>query len=206
MTAFYAQNPPTRLKLRNEVLNGTWEALLLGHADLALGVGAGRAGATDVQMAPMGDVAFAFVIAPHHPLAQAASPLHSQDLITHRIVAVADTSRSLESLTVGILPGQDVLTVATMGDKLAAIRRGLGCGYLPAHLVEDDLRTGHLVAKVVDHPPRVNTVYQAWRQSASVPGKALAWWLEHLARPATKQALLSCNASAGQGTQQGRKA
>jgi DNA-binding transcriptional LysR family regulator len=93
-----------------------------------------------------------------------------------------------------------------MGDKLNAIKRGLGCGYLPAHRVEDDLRSGHLVIKSVDHPPRVFTVYQAWRQSASVPGKALAWWLEHLARPATRQALLSCNAPAGQGIGVGRQA
>src|SRR6478609_8851381 len=30
--------PPTRLKLRTEVLSGTWEALISGQADLAIGV------------------------------------------------------------------------------------------------------------------------------------------------------------------------
>ena len=44
MEAFYAEKaddgspPPTRLKLRVEVLAGTWEALLHGQADLAIGV------------------------------------------------------------------------------------------------------------------------------------------------------------------------
>ena len=32
--------PATRLRLRTEVLAGTWEALITGQADLAIGVGA----------------------------------------------------------------------------------------------------------------------------------------------------------------------
>ncbi|MFM8666424.1 MAG: hypothetical protein ACKOE3_09790, partial [Betaproteobacteria bacterium] len=33
-----ADSPPTRLRLRSEVLAGTWEAPLAGQADLALGI------------------------------------------------------------------------------------------------------------------------------------------------------------------------
>ena len=36
--AFFALNPPTRLRLREETLSGTLEALTSGQADLALGV------------------------------------------------------------------------------------------------------------------------------------------------------------------------
>lgn len=192
MNAFYALQPPTRLKLRHEVLNGTWEALASGHADLALGATAGRAGAPDVRFEPIGEITFVMVVAPHHPLAAIAHPLAPADLIAHRIVAVADTTRSTESLTVGILPGQDVLTLASLTDKLEAIRRGLGCGYMPEYLVHAELAAGRLVAKAVDQPPRVVTVHQAWRQKGAEPGKALAWWLKHLAQPTTRQALLSC--------------
>jgi DNA-binding transcriptional LysR family regulator len=190
MEAFYDMQPPTRLKVRHEVLSGTWEALSLGHADLALGVAAGRGGA-DVRMEPIGDLTFVFVVAPHHPLAPAKAPLSASDLMPHRIVAVADTTRSLESLSVGILPGQDVLTLATMPDKLEALRRGLGCGYMPQYMVHADVAAGRLIQKAVDHPPRVITVHQAWRQSGAQPGKALAWWLKHLGQPTTRQALLS---------------
>ena len=35
-------SPPTRLRIRNEVLAGTWEALVTGQADLAIGVAASR--------------------------------------------------------------------------------------------------------------------------------------------------------------------
>src|SRR5678815_3496680 len=34
--------PPTRLRLRTEVMTGTWEAVVTGQADLAIGVGLGR--------------------------------------------------------------------------------------------------------------------------------------------------------------------
>lgn len=192
MEAFYALKPPTRLKLRHEVLNGTWEALALGHADMALGATAGRASGTDVRLEPVGDIQFVMVVAPHHPLAQASEPLSAAELIAHRIIAVADTARSLDSMTVGILPGQDVLTLSSLADKLEAIRRGLGCGYMPEYLVHADVAAGRLLAKAVDHPPRVVTVYQAWRQNGPEPGKALAWWLQHLGQPATRHALLSC--------------
>lgn len=191
MEAFYAMQPPTRLKVRHEVLSGTWEALASGHADLALGVTAGRGGTADIRMEPLGELAFSFVVAPHHPLAQTPGPVSTAELMQHRIVAVADTTRTLESLTVGILPGQDVLTLASLRDKQEALRRGLGCGYMPHYLVAADLQAGRLVRKEVEHPERVVTVHQAWRQQGPQAGKALHWWLEHLATPTTRQALLS---------------
>ena len=35
---FYALQPPTRVRMLSEVMNGTWEALASGAADLAIGV------------------------------------------------------------------------------------------------------------------------------------------------------------------------
>lgn len=188
--AFHELAPPTRLKLRQEVLTGTWETLDTGHADLALGVSAARAG-NEVHLDVLGDIEFVFVVAPFHPLAAAREPITAAQLSPHRIVAVADTTRRPDSMTIGILPGQDVLTLATMAHKQEALRRGLGCGFLPRYMVEGDVAAGRLVLKEVAQPPRVNTVHYAWRQSGPQPGKALAWWLEQLRSPATRRALLS---------------
>src|SRR5437764_1204761 len=44
----------TRLRLRTEVMSGTWEALLSGQADLAIGVGLGREATSGVQTREMG--------------------------------------------------------------------------------------------------------------------------------------------------------
>jgi DNA-binding transcriptional LysR family regulator len=189
--AFYDLAPPTRLKLRHEVLSGTWEALSTGHADLAIGVTAGRTGATDVRTDTLGEIEFAFVVSPHHPLALMPEPLSSATLMAHRVVAVADSTRNTDGLTVGILPGQDVLTLPSMPDKLEALRRGLGCGSLPTYMVASDISQGRLVRKAIDQPARIAPVHYAWRQTGAQPGKALAWWLEQLGSSTTRVALLS---------------
>jgi DNA-binding transcriptional LysR family regulator len=136
-------------------------------------------------------MAFCFVVAPHHALAQLPEPLAAADLMRHRVIAVADTTRSLEGLSVGILPGQDVLTLPSLRDKQEALRRGLGCGHMPRYMVQADLAAGSLVRKEVDQPQRVATLHLAWRHKGREPGKALQWWLEHLRHPATRTALLS---------------
>ena len=189
--AFHETSPPTRLKIRDEVLTGTWEALASGHADLALGISAGRPGISDIHMDTLGDVEFIFVVAPFHPLAKQREPISAAELTAHRVIAVADTTRHAESATVGILPGQDVLTVSTMGDKLEALRRGLGCGFLPDYMVQPDVQAGRLLRKEVAQPPRVTRAHYAWRQVGPQPGKALAWWLSQLSSPTTRAALLS---------------
>jgi len=189
--AFHDLQPPTRLKIRNEVLSGTWEALNQGHADLALGLSPFRTAGEHIHLETLGDVDFVFVVAPHHPLARGEGALSATELGGHRIVAVADSTRGLDSVTVGILPGQDVLTVDSMPDKLEALRRGLGCGFVPTYMARHDLDQGRLVAREVAQPQRVARTLYAWRQPGAQPGKALAWWLAQLRHAHTRQALLS---------------
>src|SRR5690606_19162865 len=63
MQAFYELAPPTRLTVRRGVLNGTWEALSTGQADIALGVKADRAHTPDLRVEAMGTSSFVFVVA-----------------------------------------------------------------------------------------------------------------------------------------------
>lgn len=186
---FDALQAPTRLRLRSETLSGTLQALHAGRADLALGVQLELAGRGDIATETLGDVAFVFVVAPHHPLARAPQPLSPAKIRAHRIVAVADSGAG-GGLSVGIQPGQDVLTVPSMGWKLAAQLRGLGCGWLPQPLVQPHLDAGRLVACATTLPPRISRVGYAWRASAAAQGRALAWWLQQLRDGRTRAALL----------------
>ena len=52
--AFYAQSPPTRLKLREGIMTGTLEALTSGRADLAIGVSVGGSNVAGLQQAALG--------------------------------------------------------------------------------------------------------------------------------------------------------
>jgi len=182
--------PPTRLKVRSEVLSGTWEALVSGEADIAIGLPGDRTGPS-IQCAPLGDMEFVLVVAPHHPLAAQPDPISVETLASHRIITVADTARDLQPVTVGVLPGQDVLTMPSMAAKLEAQLRGLGCGFLPEPLVRRHIEAGRLVQKATDQPRRVTAIHYAWRQTSAQPGKALGWWLQQLESPATRSALLA---------------
>jgi DNA-binding transcriptional LysR family regulator len=194
MAAFHDQKsegergPPTRLRFRTEVLSGTWEALVSGQADLAIGTSSQPPGSS-VACEVMGDQSWLFVVAPNHPLAKLPEPLSAAQIAEHRIVTVADTARQLAPLTFGVVPGQDVLTLPSLGAKREAQLRGLGCGWLPEPMVREPLLRGLLVAKDTYDQRRV-TLHYAWRTSGQPPAKALSWWLGQLKSDTTKRALL----------------
>jgi DNA-binding transcriptional LysR family regulator len=193
-SAFFAltPTPPTRIKLRDEALSGTLQALSSGQADLAIGVSVESAAYAGMQAKPLGRVNFVFAVAPHHPLATAREPLKDEVIQRHRAVAVADTVQRGAGMTFGLLSGQDVFTVATMQAKLDAQLRGLGAGFLPEGIANSYIETGRLVAKKVERPERLVQPCYAWRGTTKTgTGRALQWWLEQLESPVTRAALLS---------------
>ncbi|MDB5752264.1 MAG: LysR family transcriptional regulator [Ramlibacter sp.] len=189
--AFYALAPTTRLRLREETLAGTLDALLSGRADLALGVVLEPGNTAGVESRPLGDVQFVYAVAPHHPLAALQQPIRDEVLVKHRAVAVADSTQGGAPMTLGLLAGQDVLTVPTMRAKLDAQVRGLGGGFLPEPLARPYLQGGRLVACEVQRPTRTTRMSYAWRDAGRLgPGRALQWWLARMDSDATRSALL----------------
>ena len=188
---FFQMNPPTRLKLRAETLSGTLAALTSGQADLALGVVMDSNTKNGLQRERLGTMDFVFAVAPHHPLAKGSAPLSDKELRLHRAVAIADSIQHGASMSIGLLTGQDVFTVADMQTKIEAQVRGLGGGFLPTCLAQPYLDTGRLVARDVERSPQQVQSSYAWRKSGKgIQGRALQWWLEQLASPVTRAALL----------------
>ncbi|MFM2067867.1 MAG: hypothetical protein RLZZ584_2776 [Pseudomonadota bacterium] len=185
--------PPTRLSLRSEVLAGTWEAIITGQVDLAIGVLAPASPTDDIVCAPLGEMEMLLAVAPHHPLAEAPEPLSFSTVARHRVVAIADTAQRIETRTYGVLAGQDVLTVPSLAAKLEAQIRGLGLGRLPEPLARRHVEAGRLVVKRTEETSSHITLHYAWRRAAA-HGKALTWWLDQLASPTTRRALLEQHA------------
>ena len=185
--AFFALTPPTRLKIREEALSGTLQALTSGQADLAIGVALEPGANSDLQSKALGTIRFVYAVAPHHALANAAEPITNDMMLAHRVVAVADSVQRGGGVSIGLLGGQDVFTVPGMLTKLDAQMRGLGAGFLPEYLARPFIDAGRLVEKKVMQAPRVVRVSYAWRQAE---GKALQWWLKQLESAKTRNALL----------------
>jgi DNA-binding transcriptional LysR family regulator len=180
VAAFYAEcqlrgGAHTRLRLSREVLGGTWDALADGRADLVLGAAADPPSGGGYRLRVLAEATMIFAVAPKHPLAVAPEPLSEAQIADFRAVVAADSSRQLPPRTVGLLTGQDTLTVPDLETKLAAQVAGLGCGFLPAFLAAPAVRSGHLVLKAVEASRSPLRVHAAWREAR--PGRALAWWI-----------------------------
>lgn len=180
LDAFYALGQGVALRLRQEVLAGTWDALASGCADLAIAGGEAPPGA-GLKTRPLGSLEFVFCVTPGHALARLKRPLNSTDLATHRAVVIADTARNLPLRSADWLRQQPRLTVDDLPTKLAAQQAGLGVGALPRWLAEAEIAAGRLVpCALVDGNPR-QTFHLAWRSGES--GRALDWFVQALSRP-----------------------
>jgi DNA-binding transcriptional LysR family regulator len=181
INAFYQVAQQTRLRVVKETLSGAWEALLDRRADLLVGVaGDGPAGGGYVSH-PIGKINFVFAVAPSHPLAAVEGPLDRVALQRYRAISVADSARQMAPRTVGLLLGQDALTVPDMKTKFQYQLAGMGFGFLPEPCARAAIAAGLLVEKQVEEPKPAETFYLAWRSGEN--GAALNWWIARMRQP-----------------------
>jgi len=186
--AFYRDPCPTRVRIAVEVLGGCWDALAGDRADLAVGAsGEGPAGG-GYSVREMGSIEWMFAVSPRHALASVPEPLKPAEILRHRAVAVADSARNLPPRTLGLLSGQDTLTVPHLRAKLQSQVMGLGVGNLPRYLAEPEAKAGRLVIKRTEEPRLETPLYLAWRTAHR--GKALQWFVKRLQQPGTLEELL----------------
>jgi DNA-binding transcriptional LysR family regulator len=178
---FGQQQCGTRIRITAEVFGGGWDALASGRADLVIGApGDGPAGGGYTTRL-MGEVEWVFAVAPTHMLATAPEPLKPDDILAHRAIVVADSSRNLPPRTAGLLTGQETLTVHNMAAKSLAQQMGLGVGHLPRFMAEREVAAGTLIIKQTDEGRLNSPLHLAWRSSHKArQGKALAWWIQQL--------------------------
>jgi DNA-binding transcriptional LysR family regulator len=186
---FFERRTGTRLRIAHEVLAGTWDALASGRADLAIGVSGDPPAGRSFATRPLGRVETVFAAAPFHPIAKEPAPLTEAAILKHRAVSVADTSRLLPPRTLGLISGQDTLSVPSMDAKVAAHVAGLGVGFLPRWIAEREALAGTLRILAVESPrPAIDALF-AWRPGQE--GRALKWFVSRLEDPLVAAGLLS---------------
>lgn len=176
LAEFYAGHSETRIRLTQETLTGAWDALADNRADLVLGATGDAPPGGGYRSQALGEMDFVFAVAPGHPLAVLPDPLPAAARSRHRAIVVADSSRRLPARTVGLLSGQETLTVPDMAAKLAAQIAGLGVGFLPEYLARPEIAAGRLLEKTPEEGKPREMLVLAWR--ASHRGRALAWFRE----------------------------
>ncbi|WP_210395942.1 LysR substrate-binding domain-containing protein [Motiliproteus sediminis] len=174
---FYRQRQPTRVRVTEEVLAGSWDALVSERCDLVVGA-SGPSPVTGMETALLGEMAFVLVAAPTHPLVQVDAPLSLAAVGQFPNVVIADSARNLSQLSVGLLDGQRRLTVPTHAQKVAAIVAGAGVGHVARGRVRAELEQGVLVALQTDTPRPPVPLQLAWRRGQG--GRAQRWFTEQL--------------------------
>ncbi|MFZ3324045.1 MAG: LysR family transcriptional regulator [Usitatibacter sp.] len=186
---FYEQRSGTRLRIAHEVLAGTWDALASGRAELAIGAAGDPPSGRNYATRPLGRVEMVLVAAPFHPIVKEPGPLTDETIQKYRAVSVADTSRLLPPRTIGLLSGQEVLTVPSLEAKCDAHVAGLGVGFLPRWTAEREALAGRLRILPVATSGAKGDLHVAWRPGQE--GRALKWFVKRLEDPLVSAALLS---------------
>ncbi|WP_428446312.1 LysR family transcriptional regulator [Photobacterium nomapromontoriensis] len=166
----------TRLRFREEILAGSWEALAQDRADILI-ASTHNMSPTDLKIKSLGKIKTVWVAHPDHPIHQHANPLDPAVRTQYRGIAVADTARNLPPITYNILDEQPLLTVSTMSDKLLALKAGLGIATLSYSYAKEAIESGELVV-IGDAPAYEIEIVMAWNRSSM--GKAKSWCIEHI--------------------------
>lgn len=176
------------LRITHEVLNGTWEALRDGRADLVIGATNEPPAIPKLRWFELGVMEWVFAVSPRHPLAKVPEPLQQEQLLPYRAVVVADSSRTIDRRGYGWLSGQQTMAVPSMRAKIRLQCEGLGIGWLPRRRVQSLIKQGELVEKRVADAREPNVLYVAWRSDHA--GRAMEWWLSQLRQPRLAQRLI----------------
>lgn len=174
---FQRIQPKTQIRLSEEVLSGSWDALIDDRCDLVVGA-EGSAPAPGFALHPLGQVTFDFAVAAEHPLTQLPTPIATSAILDYPTVIVSDSSQRLPTRSAGLLDGRSRIYVPSIEHKIAAQCKGLGVGYLPRHRITQQVAAGRLVVVPLDAARQPVDISVAWRRSNN--GKGLRWFVERL--------------------------
>lgn len=174
INAFNQLDKRVAITISEEVLGGTWDALIAERCDLALGA-SGDLPKGIFEYRLMGEVEFVFAVARDHPLRFHKGAVDAAAIAAFPTIVIADSSISTPGRSSGLLESRQIIRVPNVAAKIHAQVMGVGVGFLPKHLIHDEITRGDLV--ILDCAvPRPNIpLYIAWRKNN--PGKALQWFV-----------------------------
>ncbi|HWV16343.1 MAG TPA: LysR family transcriptional regulator [Cellvibrio sp.] len=175
INAFNQLDKRVAISINEEVLGGTWDALLAERCDLALGA-SGELPKGILEYRLMGEIRFVFAVAREHPLQLHKGPVDAAAIRAFPTIVASDSSLTSPSRSSGLLESRQTISVANIPAKIQAQAMGVGVGFLPYHLIKNELAKGELIALECSVPRPNVPVYMAWRKENK--GKALAWFVE----------------------------
>jgi DNA-binding transcriptional LysR family regulator len=112
------------------------------------------------------------VVSHTHPLAKVNIPIALSELVQYCHVIVHDSSKNEIPWSVNIIKGSQRFYVSNITHKIAAIKAGIGIGYLPKYLIESQIASKQLTEIKLMDKKLPQALYMAWKITNQ--GKGLA--------------------------------
>jgi DNA-binding transcriptional LysR family regulator len=178
--AFERQFPTVALNVHVESLGGAPESVLSGAC--RLGIVSSLSGVPPgLSSRPCESVPIEVVAAARHPLATQRGPITESALDEHLQIVLADRNSRMDTSSFVIVSKRQLRT-ADIGWKHSLLRAGMGWGFMPKELVEEDIASGRLrVLTLENRPPRsLNMPVSLVHRQGDILGPAACWIIRWL--------------------------
>jgi len=170
INGFLKAHENIEIDVQEGVMNGTWEALIHDNVDLVIGAPSPIPNQKGIRAIKAGQFDGVLVAAKTHELSifcqkhtKSQKTITADELIKYRSIVVHDSSQHEIPWSVNMIEGTQHFYVSSVAQKLAAIKAGIGIGYLPKHMVQHVIDSGQLVVIDTDNKLVPQDLYIAWK-------------------------------------------
>jgi len=160
---FLIEHKSIEIDVKEEVMNGTWEALIEDNVDLVIGAPAPVPAQKGIRAVKITDIQNVLVVHPSHPLAKEQKPIKPSDLGQYTTVIVHDSAKQSIPWSANLIEGSQRFYVSSVKQKITAILSGIGIGYLPVNLIAEHIKAKKLHVVELIEPRPIQDLYLAWK-------------------------------------------
>jgi DNA-binding transcriptional LysR family regulator len=164
---FLSEHKNIEVDVQEEVMNGTWEALIEDRVDLVIGAPAPVPNQKGIRAIKSGELNSVLVASTSHELLAEVlptkEPIQASELTKYRSVIVHDTAKHEIPWSVNLIEGSQHFYVSSITQKIAAILTGIGIGHLPKCMVHQYIESGELVVIELADKPEPQDLFMAWK-------------------------------------------
>ena len=164
---FLAEHQNIEIDVQEEVMNGTWEALIDDRVDLVIGAPSPVPNQKGIRAIKTAEFDSVLVVSKSHALADRFSRdrqlIEPIELAQFRSVIVHDSAQNEIPWSVNMIEGSQQFFVSSITQKIAAIIAGIGIGHLPKCTVQHYIKSGQLVVIDLAEQPAPQDLFMAWK-------------------------------------------
>jgi len=163
LAEFLNEHPNIEIDLSEEVMNGSWEALIDDRTDLLIGAPEPVPNQQGISASNLGKLKQVFVVPKGHELVSFKAPVSKSEVGNYRTIVVHDSAQTAIARSSNIIAQSRHFYVASVEHKIQAIIAGVGVGYLPQERIQSHLNAGALVAVELEEGYQSLETYLAWK-------------------------------------------